>query len=62
MTTPDPNTTPDEDWSVQDLTPEELAQMSADGGLGSCMDDEQAGLGDDDHGLEVGADGSTDQS
>lgn len=54
-----------EDWSVQDLTPEELAGLAqiagTEGGLGCCMDSEEAGLGDDQHGLEVAEDGATDQ-
>lgn len=49
--------TPSNDWTVQDLTPEEVAGLmqiaSTQGGLGSCQDAEDAGLGDDDHGLEI---------
>lgn len=49
-----------DEWTVEDLTPEELAGLQAisgtEGGLGSCQDSDDAGLGDDDHGLEA-ADG-----
>lgn len=51
---------PTEEWTVEDLTPEELAGLQAiagtEAGLGSCQDSDEAGLGDDDHGLEA-ADG-----
>lgn len=61
----DQMTTTTDEWSVQDLTPEELAGLQqivgTEGGLGCCQDGEEAGLGDDDHGLEV-TDGSTDES
>jgi hypothetical protein len=46
---------PDEPWAVEDLTPEELAGLQATldsaAGPGCCQDGEEAGLGDDDHGL-----------
>lgn len=48
--TPEP-----EEWVVEDLTPEELAGLAATGdsvaGPGCCQDGEEAGIGDDEHGL-----------
>lgn len=43
-------------WSTEDLSPEELAELQAvldtDDGPGCCQDGDEAGVGDDEHGLD----------